>query len=421
MTMIYVQNILGQPLMPTEDCRKVRILLKEHKAKVVKRVPFTIRLTVRVKTYVQPVTLGVDAGSKTIGISATTTDRELFTAEVKPRNDVVKLLSDRRAMRRSRRNRTTRYRMARFNNRVKSKHKGWVAPSVQVKITEHIKAIQLVCQILPITTIRVETAEFDLQRLKAQQEGKPLPVGTDYQHGEQYNEYNVRQYILHRDGYCCRNCGTTPTEKNQIKLHVHHIESRKTGGNRPANLVTLCEKCHKAYHAGKIELNLDRPKSYRDAAFMGIMRKTLLNQLKELFPNIEVCSTYGYITKYHRERLGIEKSHINDGYVIAKNFSAERLDESFLMKFVRRHNRQIHKMTIAKGGYRKRNQAAYTVHGYRLFDRVSYNGQEGFIWARRTSGGFKVRKLNGEVLSNSISYKKLKFLEISKNLLIERK
>jgi N6-L-threonylcarbamoyladenine synthase len=290
-----------------------------------------------------------------------------------------------------------------------------------VKITEHVKAIQLVCQILPVTTIRVETAEFDLQRLKAQQESKPLPVGTDYQHGEQYDEYNVRQYVLHRDGYCCRNCGTTPTEKNRVKLHVHHIESRKTGGNRPANLVTLCEKCHKAYHAGKIELNLKRPKSYRDAAFMGIMRKTLLNQLRELFPNVEVCSTYGYITKYHREKLGIKKSHINDGYVIAKNFSAERLGESYLMKFVRRHNRQIHKCNAGKCGYRKLNQAAYTVHGYRLFDRVSYNGQGGFVWARRVSGYFKVRKLNGEVLSNSISYKKLKFLEISKNLLTERK
>jgi N6-L-threonylcarbamoyladenine synthase len=419
--LVYVIAQDGQPLMPTERCGKVRRLLNEGKAKVIKRCPFTIQLLYETENHTQPITLGVDAGSKTIGISASTAEKELFTAEVKPRNDVVKLLSDRRTMRHSRRNRTTRYRMARFNNRIKSKPKGWVAPSVQVKITEHIKAIQLVCQILPVTTIRVETAEFDTQRLKAFEEGKPLPVGTDYQKGEQYDEYNVRQYILHRDNYCCRNCGAKPTEKNHVKLHVHHIESRKTGGNRPANLVTLCETCHKAYHEGKIELNLNRPKSYRDAAFMGIMRKTLLNQLRELFPNIEVCSTYGYITKYHRERLGIDKSHINDGYVIAKNFNAKRLNESFLMKFVRRHNRQIHKCNAGKCGYRKRNQAAYTVHGYRLFDRVSYNGQEGFVWARRTSGGFKVRKLNGEVLGTDINYKKLKFLETSKNLLIERK
>jgi N6-L-threonylcarbamoyladenine synthase len=311
--------------------------------------------------------------------------------------------------------------MARFSNRVKSKHKGWIAPSVQVKIAEHIKAIQLVCQILPVTTIRVETAEFDTQRLKAFDEGKPLPVGTDYQKGEQYDEYNVRQYILHRDGYCCRNCGAKPTEKNQIKLHVHHIESRKTGGNRPANLVTLCENCHKAYHAGQITLSLKKPRSYRDATFMGIMRKTLLNQLKELFPNIEVCSTYGYITKYHRERLGIEKSHINDGYVIAKNFNAKRLGESYLMKFVRRHNRQIHKCNAGKCGYRQHNQAPYLVKGFRLFDRVRYNGQEVFIWARRISGYFRLRKLNGEILGHSISYKKLNFLETSKNLLIEKK
>jgi N6-L-threonylcarbamoyladenine synthase len=154
---------------------------------------------------------------------------------------------------------------------------------------------------------------------------------------------------------------------------------------------------------------------------MGIMRKTLLNQLKELFPNIEVCSTYGYITKYHRERLGIEKSHINDGYVIAKNFNAKRLGESYLMKFVRRHNRQIHKCNAGKCGYRQHNQAPYLVKGFRLFDRVRYNGQEVFIWARRISGYFRLRKLNGEILGHSISYKKLNFLETSKNLLIEKK
>jgi N6-L-threonylcarbamoyladenine synthase len=418
--MVYVQNMLGQPLMPTEDYRKVRILLKEHKAKVVRRTPFTIRLTVRTKTYINSVTVGVDAGSKTIGVSASTKNKELFTAEVKPRNDVVSLLSTRRANRRARRNRTTRHRAARFNNRVKAKHKGWVAPSVRVKIDEHIKAIEMVCKLLPVTTIRVETAEFDTQRLKAMEEGRPLPVGTDYQLGEQYDTYNVRQYVLHRDGYCCRNCGATPTDKTPIKLHVHHIESRKTGGNSPSNLVTLCEHCHKAYHSGKLKLNLNKKKHYRDAAFMGIMRKTLIEQLKALFPNKKVCSTYGYITKYYRDKFNIEKSHINDAYVIAKNFSAKKLNESYLIKFTRRHNRQIHKMSIAKGGKRKRNQAPYTVKGFRLFDRVSYNGQECFIFGRRSSGYFDVRKLNGEVVHRAVSYKKLKFLGTAKNILIER-
>ena len=124
---------------------------------------------------IQPVSLGVDAGSKHIGLAATTEKKVVYQEELIPRNDVVKLLSARRTLRRSRRSRKTRYRKPRFNNRVHSKHKGWLAPSVEVKIQEHITAIKNVCKILPVSEIHVETAEFDLQRLKAIEEGKSFP------------------------------------------------------------------------------------------------------------------------------------------------------------------------------------------------------------------------------------------------------
>ena len=281
--MVYVLSKNDKPIMPTENYAKVRLLLKYGKAKVVKGTPFTIQLLSTSKTYKQNITLGVDAGSKHVGMSATTEKKELFSAELRPRNDVVELLSTRRELRRSRRNRKIRYRKARFLNRVKSKPKGWLAPSVEVKIWNHIQGINLVNKILPLTTIRVETAEFDLQRLKAMEEGRPLPVGKDYQLGEQYNHYNTRQYVLHRDGYKCACCGAKATKKKEVKFHVdslnvHHLESRKTGGNSPSNLITLCETCHKLYHAGKLELPVGkrRIKSMRDATFMGIMRKTLM-------------------------------------------------------------------------------------------------------------------------------------------------
>ncbi len=159
--MVYVLSKNGQPIMPTEDHRKVRLLLKNKKATVVRRTPFTIRLTGTNKTYTQKVTLGVDAGSKHVGLSASTKPKELFAAELKPRNDVTNLMSSRLQMRRSRRNRKTRYRQPRFNNRVHSKHKGWLAPSVEVKIHNHIQGIQLACKILPVSVFRIETAEFD--------------------------------------------------------------------------------------------------------------------------------------------------------------------------------------------------------------------------------------------------------------------
>ncbi len=419
--MVYVISKNGKPIMPTENHAKVRLLLKYGKAKVVKRTPFTILLLTSGKTYRQNITLGVDSGSKHVGISATTKKKELFSAELNPRNDVVELLSTRRELRRSRRNRKTRYRKARFNNRVHSKHKGWLAPSVEVKIWNHIQGINLVNKILPLTTIRVETAEFDLQRLKATEEGRPLPVGKDYQLGEQYNNYNTRQYVLHRDGYRCACCGAKATKKKEVKFHVHHLESRKTGGNAPSNLITLCETCHKSYHIGKLELPIGkrRIKSMRDATFMGIMRKTLMTRLRDMFSNIEVKETMGYITKYWRERNNIEKSHINDAFIIANNFSAKRLDKSLLIKPKRQHNRQVHKCTINKGGKRKLNQSPKYVFGYQLFDRVLCVGKEGFIFGRRSSGSFNIRKLDGSIIRTDITYKKLKLLEKRKSILID--
>ena len=418
--MVYVLDTDGQPLMPTTRHGKVRRLLNSHLAKVVKRCPFTIQLLYQSTKETQPVSLGVDAGSKHIGLAATTEKKVVYQEELIPRNDVVKLLSARRALRRSRRNRKTRYRKARFNNRVHSKHKGWLAPSVEVKIQEHVTAIKRICQILPISEIHVETAEFDLQRLKAMEEGKPLPVGTDYQLGEQYDFYNTRQYILHRDGYTCQCCGA---HDNNVKLHVHHIESRQTGGNAPNNLIVLCKHCHKALHEGKLKLSKrkKRSRSYRDAAFMGIMRNTLLERLKKEM-NVPVTGTYGYITKYWREKAGLEKSHINDAICISKHPYVKPLDVYYLTKAVRHHNRQIHKTKFSKGGTRKLNQAPYLVKGFRLFDKVSYQGKKYFIFGRRATGYFDIRTLDGiKVNKGSISYKKLRIQDTANAYLKEVK
>lgn len=421
--MVYVQNRYGKPLMPTKDYRMVRLLLDQRKARIVKRSPFTIRLNVQTEEYVQPITLGVDAGSKHVGFSACTKEEELFCAELRPRNDVVNLMSTRREFRRARRNRKMRYRASRFNNRVHSKSKGWFAPSVEVKINNHIQAIRLATQILPVSKIIVETAEFDLQRLKAMEERKPLPVGEDYQKGEMYDEYNARQYALHRDGYSCHCCGAHPTEKKPEKLHVHHKESRKTGGNAPNNLITLCDACHKALHLGLIELpsrKKYRGKSYRDAAFMGIMRNTLLLQLHQEF-SIPVFNTWGYVTKYTREKYGIQKTHTSDARCVANAPLAKPADAVYLVFPIRRHNRQIHKASILKGGIRKKNQATKYVFGFRLFDMVQLPTKEtGFVFGRRSSGSFDVRHLTGKKISAGVSYKKLKLICHPSNLLIEK-
>ena len=429
MPKVYVLNRHGRPLMPCTPA-KARHLLDAGKAKVRHRTPFTIQLLYGSTGYAQEVILGVDAGSKTIGLSASTETEELFSAEVKPRNDVVELMSVRRQFRCARRNRTTRYRKPRFDNRVRSKHKGWLAPSVEVKIQEHITAIKTVCRILPVSKVVVETAEFDLQLLKAIADGKPVPQGEDYQHGEMYGHYNVRQYVLWRDGYTCQCCGAHATQKKEVRLHVHHLESRKVGGDAPDNQVTLCESCHKKLHKGLIEakdFKKRKRRSTRDATFMGIMRMTLLRRLQEQRP-VPVVETRGYITKATRENLLVlPKSHTNDALAIAhgpQGFRAEYLpnirqaDRLYTIRSVRHHNRQLHKATILKGGVRKANQAEKYICGFRLYDKVLYNGIECFVWGRRTSGSFLLRQLNGEKVKDGVSYKHLKLLERSQSYLV---
>lgn len=414
MQYVYVVGSNGKPLMPCKPA-KARKLLKERKADVLHRTPFTIQLVSHAGGYVQDITLGVDAGSRHVGLSACTKDREVFQGELIPRNDIVKLLSDRRELRRGRRYRKTRYREPRFLNRVRSKKKGWLAPSVEVKIQEHITIIKRICSILPVRNVIIETAEFDLQRLKAMEEGTPLPVGTDYQKGKMYDFYNVRQYVLYRDGYRCQYCGET-----KGKLHVHHKESRKTGGNAPDNLITLCERCHKKLHIGLIILKEKgrRSRPTKDGAFMGIMRKTLLKRLRQEF-KISVKETYGYITKYVREKHQIEKSHSNDARCICGFPKVKTCNQTFLIKAVRHHNRKLHKTKILKQGRRKKNQAAYHVFGFRLWDKVSYLEEEYFISGRRSSGYFALKRLDGKAI-RSVHYKKLRFLEPCNNYLIER-
>ena len=332
------------------------------------------------------------------------------------RNDIVKLLSTRRENRQTRRSRKTRYRAPRFDNRKASKQKGWLAPSIRHKIQTHLTVVEHICQILPISKIVVETASFDTQLLKAQELGLPIPQGKDYQIGEMLG-WNAREYALFRDNHCCQHCHGKSKDK---VLEVHHIESRKTGGDAPNNLITLCQTCHKNYHFGLLEGFVPkRGRKYNDAAFMGIMRWEFYNVLKERYPNVSM--TFGFLTKSTRIRLGLEKEHYNDAYCIAGNLSAVPLETALYQKKVRCHNRQIHKSNPSKGGNRKRNQAPYIVKRFRLFDKVKCNGVTGFIFGRRATGSFDVRKLDGTKISSGITYNKLELLEVRSSYLKEER
>lgn len=402
--MVYVLNIDGEPLIPTERLGRVRHLLKEHRAVIVNYHPFTIKLTYSCHNKVQEVSLGVDAGSKHVGLSATTKKKVLFEAQLELRDDIVKKLATRREFRRARRHRKTRYRKSRFLNRKKTIL--WMAPSIRQKRQSHHYWIDRICHILPVKHITVEIGKFDVQKLKAQEQGMPIPQGADYQNGDQLGFYNVREYVLFRDGYKCRCC---KGKSHDMILKVHHIESRKTGGNAPNNLVTLCCTCHEKYHQGEIALpkNIARGSSYRDASCMNIIGMSLCIQLQTKYGRDMVSFTFGYVTKYIRMSNNLTKEHIIDARCISGNPLAKSSAVTYVIKPLRRHNRQLHKASILAGGIRKNNQAPKDVFGFRLMDTVLYNGQVCYVNGRRTSGYFSLVDIDGKVLTNSVSYRKL--------------
>lgn len=409
--MIYVRNKEGKALMPTERGGRIGYLLRHGKAHVVSRVPFVVQLDYESTTYTQEVSLGIDAGSKHIGVSASSEKKELLAAQVELRSDVVNLLSTRRELRRARRNRKTRYRKVRFDNR--KKKDGWLAPSIEQKVESHLKVIRLVHKLLPITKTTIEVAQFDAQKIK-----NPDIKGEEYQQGEQMGFWNVREYVLARDGHKCVHC--KGKSKDPI-LNVHHLESRKVGGNSPSNLVVLCETCHKAYHRGEFELKIKRGTTLRDTAVMNIMRWVVYERAKEEFENVHL--THGYITKHTRIENGIIKTHAADAFCIANNINAIRLRAFFMCRCVPRHTRALHVANPKKGGIRRYCIASHKIGKSRFqrFDMVRWKGTECFIFGS-THGNVILRKIDGVKVheTQAVSAKTIKFLKrIRNNILVE--
>lgn len=406
---IYVQDINGTPLMPTTRAGKVRRMLRDGHAVTVSHTPFTIRLTYDSTRFTQPVSLGVDAGSVHVGLSASTDTRELYAAEAHLRTDIVSLLSTRREARRTRRSRL-RYRAPRFDNR--RRPDGWLAPSMANKVETHIKLVRDICAFLPVTSVTVEVAQFDQQWIK-----NPGLTGTDYQHGPQEGFWNVREYVLFRDNHQCQHCHGK--SKDTI-LNMHHVESRKTGGDSPDNLITLCETCHKAYHQGGIELKVKRSsQSLRDAAAMNVMRWNVYNILKDEL-HIPVRLTYGYFTKHVRIEHGLAKSHAVDARCISGNPGSIPCSTVCHYRQLRRHNRKVMKSNLLPGGRWKRNQAPREIMGFRLFDIVRSNGQYTYVHGRRSTGYFVVKDFDGNTISNSISYRTLGLIRHSGSFLFNK-
>lgn len=344
---IFVLNKDGEPMMPTTRPGRVRHLLTEGKAKIVKHRPFTIQLTYESTNYKQPIEFCCDTGDHHVGISLKSEAKEYLNDEYRPLANEKERHDDCRKMRRARRNRK-RYRKPRFNNR--KGREGKLPPSVEHKVDVNLKAFSDLTQVCPITQAVFEIGAFDTQLLAAIQKGEKAPEGEDYQHGPRYNIATLREAVFARDGYRCRICGKGV--EDNVVLRVHHaLYWKGHHGNQMDELITCCSNCHTpANHkkGGKLYGYTPQPmKSYAGAAVMNQMRWKILDHAKAIAPEVFIRTTYGANTKAMRTFLGLEKSHVNDAYAMG-DFHPEKRAVLRVIQKVRHNNRILEKFYDAK-------------------------------------------------------------------------
>ena len=409
---VYVISKDGQPLMPTTRFGKVRRLLKNKKAKVIRSCPFTIKLLYEPENLiVQEVVLGQNTGSKHVGTACVTNDKVLYQSEVALRDDIKKKMDSRRAFRKNRRQRKARYRKPRFLNRANSTKKDRLPPSVRSKVQSHIDEIEFCKKILPVSKIVFEVSQFDTALMKSPSLISKKVKHWGYQKGFDYEYSSRREAVLHRDNYTCQCCG-----KKHVRLEVHHIIFRSMGGtDDERNLITLCEKCHKAIHDGMLILT-KKPKklNLKYATQMSIIR----SQLLKIYP--DAIETFGFVTKENRNNLNLPKEHFIDACVIASG--GEIFKQSswlFKKRRVAKQNRQL-----CKGVRGEKQIPTGKVFGFRRFDKVKYLKEICFIKGRRSKGAFTLMDIDNNTIDfrdrggrGTPSYKLLERLNTRRNTL----
>ena len=379
MSKVYVLDKNGQPLMPTKRSGWVYRALRDGKAKVVSKCPFTIKLLYESTSFTQPLTLGVDTGAKYVGSAVVNdvTSEIIYESQLELRDDIKSKMDRRRQFRRARRNKL-RYRPVRFNNRRASKHKERYNPTLIAKFQGHTREIEFIKSILPVTDVVLEVGEFDMHLL---QDPTLAYHRWGYQRGELYQQENLKQAAKARDGYKCQCCG-----KKNCRLEVHHLLPKSRGGSdKLANLITLCSDCHHLAHSSEERLLAFQEKfgkkakgTLRYATQMNVLR----HMLQREYPDAEL--TYGFVTKEMCRVFGLKKSHMIDACCIASQGTLFTDDSSNKYK----------KKCVAKGDYPRTGVKGKKfvvlpkgkIAGFRRYDKVLCNNKEYFIAGRISKG-----------------------------------
>ncbi len=391
---IYVVNMRGQPLMPTTQHNGKR-LLKEGKATVVKRCPFTIQLNYATGEATQLIKLGVDIGFTNIGFSAKTDTLEVISGTLNLRKDVSNKLEEKRRYRRTRRGRLG-YRPPRFDNR--KRPEGWLAPSTQHRHDSHIRLVETLATLLPITYKRIETANFDTQKMR-----HPEITGVAYQQGE-LQGYEVKEYLLDKWGRKCAYCGNT-----NVPLEVEHIVPKSRGGtDRVSNLTISCRNCN-LKKGDKTAEEFGYPHIQKQAK-TPLKAPACINNIRwRLVEQLGAEHTYGYVTKYQRNNLGLEKSHVNDAFVIAGGTTQPRCRPYEVIQ-VRRNNRSL--QLNRKGFKPSIRRQRYPLQPY---DLVKFEGRTYRVKGTHCLGKRVILKnVNGK--DKSVAIKKVELVKYGKGL-----
>ncbi|AJF08260.1 RNA-guided endonuclease IscB [Geoalkalibacter subterraneus] len=415
MNRIFVLDNQKQPLSPCLPAR-ARMLLREGKAAVYRRFPFTIILKNRTGGETQPVELKLDPGSKTTGIAliaeVKTGKVAVFAAELNHRGAAIKkVLLDRRMFRRNRRARKTRYRAPRFDNR--TRRNGWLPPSIQSRVDNSLTWAKRLRRLCPITTVAVETARFDMQQME-----NPDISGVEYQQGTLAG-YELREYLLEKWGRRCAYCGA-----ENVPLEIEHVVPRSKGGsNRESNLTLACRDCNEKKGNGpireflatkpellkKILAGLKRP--LHDAAVVNAARYALGGALKSL--GLPVSFWSGGRTKFNRTGQHYPKAHWIDAACVGETGAAVKLDpklQPFSVVASGRGSRQMCRMD--KYGFpRTGPKGARFVKGFRTGDLVKAvvpagkkTGTHLGRVAVRSTGSFNVTTAAGTIQGISHKY-----------------
>ena len=325
---VFVLDMKRNPLMPCHPAR-ARALLREGKAAVFRRFPFTIILKSREGGTTQPAQVKLDPGSKTTGVAVVAQFKHsgrvvVWAGELEHRGAAIrKALEQRRGHRRFRRSKL-RYRQVRFNNRTRPD--GWLAPSLQHRVDTTMSWVTRLCRLAPVTALSVELVKFDLQQMQ-----NPEISGVEYQQGE-LQGYEVREYLLEKWGRECAYCGVENTP-----YEIDHIHPRSKGGsNRVSNLALACHDCNqKKGNLLIFEFLVNKPDRLRrilaqaktplkDAAAVNSARKVLCERLKATGLPVETGS--GGRTKYNRILQQYPKAHWLDAACVGASGDAVRCD-----------------------------------------------------------------------------------------------